>query len=194
MRFNKIVKGIAVAIPMFTLAACGSTSTTDVDSQETNQIDGQTSQVEQGSNNTVQTGAVTKHMTPEERQRVVAAQKAEQQRQAEKELRKEHIVYFDFDTANVSGKFALILEAHANYLRDNPSVNVKIEGHADERGTPEYNIALGERRAKAVSKYLQGLGVNSKQIDTMSYGEEKPLDYSRTERGFSKNRRAVLVY
>ena len=75
-----------------------------------------------------------------------------------------------------------------------PSVKVLIEGHADERGTPEYNIALGERRAKAVAKYLQTLGVQAEQLSIVSYGEEKPLDMSHTEDAFAKNRRAVLVY
>lgn len=178
MRLNKIVKGIAVAIPMFALAACGSTSTADSDASETTN---QTNQQQQES--TVQTGGMVKEMTPQEKQRL-----------ALQELRKEHIVYFDFDTSNVSSQFSSMLDAHAAYLRAHPSVKVLVEGHADERGTPEYNIALGERRAKAVSRYLEGLGVNSSQIETVSYGEEKPLDNSRTEAGFAKNRRAVLVY
>ncbi|MGB1299405.1 MAG: peptidoglycan-associated lipoprotein Pal [Psychrobium sp.] len=178
MRLNKIVKGIAVAIPMFALAACGSTSTADSDASETNQ----TSQ-EQTTDTGVQTGGMVKEMTPQEKQRL-----------ALQELRKEHIVYFDFDTSNVSSQFSALLDAHAAYLRGNSSVKVLVEGHADERGTPEYNIALGERRAKAVSRYLEGLGVNASQIETVSYGEEKPLDNSRTESGFAKNRRAVLVY
>jgi len=175
MRLNKIVKGITVAIPMFVLAACGSTSTADSDSQETNQ-----SAQEQS---TVQTGGMVKSVSPEEKQRL-----------ALEALRKEHIVYFDFDTSSVSSQFSTLLDAHATYLRANPSVKVLVEGHADERGTPEYNIALGERRSKAVSRYLEGLGVNASQIESVSYGEEKPLDNSRTEAGFSKNRRAVLVY
>jgi len=177
MRLNKIVRGVAVAIPMFALAACNSTSTADSEQSETNQAN---QQVEQS---VVETGAAVKALTPEEIQR-----------EALQALRKEHIVYFDFDTSNVSSQFSSLLDAHATYLRANPSANVLVEGHADERGTPEYNIALGERRAKAVSRYLEGLGVNGSQIETVSYGEEKSLDNSRTESGFAKNRRAVLVY
>ncbi len=174
MRLNKVAKSLVVAIPMFALAACGSTSTADADSQQTNQA---------AENDTVVTAPVVKELTPAEKQRLVL-----------QELRKEHIVYFDFDTATVSDTFAALLDAHAAYLRNNSSATVLIEGHADERGTPEYNIALGERRSKAVAKYLEGLGVNASQIESVSYGEEKPLDNSRTEAGFSKNRRAVLVY
>lgn len=177
MRLKKLVKGAAVALPILALAACGSTSTTETDSAETNQ---QTSTV---TDNTVQTGAVAPVLTPEEKRRLELT-----------ELRKEHIIYFDFDTSKISGEYARLLEAHAEYLREHPSVALLIEGHADERGTPEYNIALGERRAKAVTKYLESLGVGSSQIETVSYGEEKPLDNSRTDNGFAKNRRAVLVY
>jgi len=175
MRLNKVAKSLVVAIPMFALAACGSTSTADADSQQTNQV--------ADNNDTVVTAPVVKELTPAEKQRLVL-----------QELRKEHIIYFDFDTANVSSTFASLLDSHAEYLRNNAGANVLVEGHADERGTPEYNIALGERRAKAVERYLEGLGVNASQIETVSYGEEKPLDNSGTESGFSQNRRAVLVY
>jgi len=178
MRLNKIVKGIVVAIPMFALAACGTTSTADSDNNETNQTTSQ-----QAEQTNVQTGGMVKEISPQEKQRL-----------ALQELRKEHIVYFDFDTSNVSSQFSTLLDAHAAYLRGHSNVKVLVEGHADERGTPEYNIALGERRAKAVSRYLEGLGVNASQIERVSYGEEKPLDNSRTESGFATNRRAVLVY
>ena len=88
----------------------------------------------------------------------------------------------------------LMLAAHASYLSKNPALKVTIEGHADERGTPEYNIALGERRAEAVSNYLQALGVQADQISIVSYGEEKPLLLGQSEDVYAKNRRAVLVY
>lgn len=178
MRLDQIVKGMAIAAPMFILAACGSTSTTEADSQQTEQ-----EQVSPEVSDTVQTGAVTKIISPQEKQRLEL-----------ESLRQEHIIYFDFDTSTVSNEFSALLDAHATYLRAHPGTPLLIEGHADERGTPEYNIALGERRAMAVSRYLKGLGVNESQIESVSYGEEKPLDNSRTEDGFSKNRRAVLVY
>ena len=174
MRLNEIAKGLVIAAPMFVLAACSSTSTTDADTQQ---------QVNQVVEEVVQTNSVEKILSP-----------AEMQRLELEALRQEHIIYFDFDTSTVSSEFSTLLDAHATYLRANPSTSVLVEGHADERGTPEYNIALGERRAKAVSRYLTGLGVNDSQIETVSYGEEKPLDNSHTEAGFEKNRRAVLVY
>ena len=83
--------------------------------------------------------------------------------------------------------------AHIQVI-DNSDVKVLVEGHADERGTPEYNIALGERRAKSVVTYLENMGVSADQISVVSYGEEKPMLKDRSEEAFAKNRRAVLVY
>ncbi|MGP1955120.1 MAG: peptidoglycan-associated lipoprotein Pal, partial [Arsenophonus sp. NC-QC1-MAG3] len=83
---------------------------------------------------------------------------------------------------------------HATFLRSNPSIKVIVEGHTDERGTPEYNIALGERRANTVKFYLQSKGVNGKQIAIISYGKEKPAIQDNDEAAYAKNRRAILVY
>ena len=180
MRLNKTVKALAVALPMFALAAC---STSD-DASQQSQVD-----------TNAQAAAAA---AAEENVRVTAARKAaeieEQKRQQLARLRSEHIVYFDFDKSTVSHQFAAVLDAHAKFLNENTNVAVLVEGHADERGTPEYNIALGERRAKAVVTYLENMGVSSSQLTTVSYGEEKPMVKDRTEAAFAKNRRAVLVY
>ena len=103
-------------------------------------------------------------------------------------------IYFDFDKATVRPEFVETLQAHGAFLTANPSVRVTVEGHTDERGTPEYNIALGERRAQSVQSYLANLGVAAGQLSVVSYGEEKPVDAGNTEDAFAKNRRAVLVY
>lgn len=179
MRLNKTVKALAIALPMMTLAACSSNSETE----EQSQVD---------TNTQVQTA------TEQDNVQVTAAQRAaeieEQKRQEIERLRAEHIVYFDFDKSSVSGEFSAILDAHAKFLNENSNVNVLVEGHADERGTPEYNIALGERRAKSVVTYLENMGVASSQLTVVSYGEEKPMVKDRSESAFAKNRRAVLVY
>lgn len=177
MDLNKLLKAMLVALPIMAISACSSTSESETDAM------GSTSGSGSELNGGVQTGGVGAMLSSEE-----------QQRQQLEELRKEHIIYFDFDRSEVQTEFAAVLEAHGTYLVEHPSVRVLIEGHADERGTPEYNIALGERRAKAVAKYLQGMGVQPSQMSIVSYGEEKPLDFSRTDEGFGKNRRAVLVY
>ncbi|TMP78001.1 peptidoglycan-associated lipoprotein [Pseudoalteromonas phenolica] len=178
MQLNKTLKALLVALPVMTLAACSSSS--GVDESAAN-LDNGANASQNGSNVDVNT------LTPEQ----AAAEKLQKKYEA---LRQEQIVYFDFDKSSIRGQYAELLQAHADFLVKNPSVKVLIEGHADERGTPEYNIALGESRGKSVAKYLQSLGVSDSQISVVSYGEEKPMVKSRTEEAFAKNRRAVLVY
>lgn len=102
--------------------------------------------------------------------------------------------YFEFDQARLSERDLRVLAMHADYLRDFRNRSVVIEGHCDERGTREYNLALGERRAKAVERYLTSAGVRGAQVSTVSYGEERPDDAGSSESAWSKNRRAVLIY
>ena len=99
-----------------------------------------------------------------------------------------------FRKSIIKPEFALILDSHAKFLIDNTDKSVTIEGHTDEKGTPEYNIALGERRALAVSNYLQNMGVAENQITVVSYGEEKPANFGHSETALAENRRAELVY
>ena len=103
-------------------------------------------------------------------------------------------VYFGFDKYDIQGEYVQILDAHAAYLNATPATSVRVEGHTDERGTPEYNMALGERRAHAVQNYLTSKGVQAGQVSTVSYGEEKPAELGHDEAAYSKNRRAVLAY
>ncbi|AWB58457.1 MULTISPECIES: peptidoglycan-associated lipoprotein Pal [unclassified Colwellia] len=184
MRFNKTVKALAVVLPIMALSACSSSDTASEDASAMQ--NNQAAMAEQ------------KARDDAERVKVEAMQRADaieaKKRQEIEKLRSEHIVYFDFDKSSVSGDFAAILEAHAKFLNENSNVNVLIEGHADERGTPEYNIALGERRAKSIETFLENMGVSASQLSTVSYGEEKPMVKDRSEGAFAKNRRAVLVY
>ncbi|NOQ76609.1 MAG: peptidoglycan-associated lipoprotein Pal, partial [Methylococcaceae bacterium] len=103
-------------------------------------------------------------------------------------------IYFEYDSSQVKNEFVPILEAHANYLMANPSQRITLEGHSDERGTREYNIALGEQRAKSVFKILQLIGVMTNQMDIVSYGEEKPVASGHTDESFALNRRVEVVY
>ncbi|WP_455199136.1 peptidoglycan-associated lipoprotein Pal [Kaarinaea lacus] len=104
------------------------------------------------------------------------------------------VVYFDFDRSEVKGEFRAIVSAHAEYLASNPDASVTIEGHADERGTREYNIALGERRAAAVKQVLTLQGASSGQVNTISYGEERPAALGHDEDAWALNRRAEFIY
>jgi len=105
-----------------------------------------------------------------------------------------HTIYFDFDSSEISQQYADILKAHGEYLAVHPEVSVTVEGHTDERGSREYNLALGERRAKAVKQILTLNGAAGDQVDTVSYGEEKPAVQGHDESAWAKNRRAELVY
>jgi peptidoglycan-associated lipoprotein len=103
-------------------------------------------------------------------------------------------IYFEFDSSEVQDKFMEVIERHAAYLSQYPDVQVRLEGHTDERGSREYNIGLGARRASSVAELLQVHGVSSDQIDTVSYGEEKPAVMGHNEEAWSQNRRVELVY
>ncbi len=175
MQVNKVLKGLMIALPVLAMTACSSTDdAVNASGAETNQT-----------------------MTSSDTTTVVSPMSSYGQL-TEQELKdkvmEEQTVFFAFDNATISSDYQDMLAAHAAYLTSNPSVSVTIEGHADERGTPEYNIALGEHRAEAVEKYLQALGVQASQMSIVSYGEEKPLVRDHNEAAYSKNRRAVIVY
>lgn len=102
-------------------------------------------------------------------------------------------VYFDFDSSTLSAESRNALSKNAALLSKNPSVKLQIEGNCDERGSDEYNMALGERRAKAAQDYLVNLGVSAERLSVISYGEEKPVDPGHNEAAWAKNRRDEFV-
>lgn len=104
------------------------------------------------------------------------------------------VVYFDFDQDTIREEYREQVVAHALYLKNNPQASLTIEGHCDERGTREYNLALGERRGKAVRNFLLLEGVSSGQIQVVSYGEERTENPDHSEEAWSQNRRAVFRY
>ena len=102
-------------------------------------------------------------------------------------------IHFDFDQADVKSEYKKTLEGNSKYLKEHEGTDVTIEGHCDERGSEEYNIALGHRRAKSAKDYLVSLGISSKRMKTKSYGEEKSLESCHNESCWWKNRRAEFV-
>ena len=102
------------------------------------------------------------------------------------------MVLFDYDRADVRADARPVLEEKARILRDQPGIRLRIEGHADERGSVEYNLALGLRRANAVREYLAGFGVDAGRLDVISYGEERPLAAGTSEADYARNRRAAF--
>lgn len=103
-------------------------------------------------------------------------------------------IYFDFDQSSIRADSREVLDLHVAYLRANPMAKVTLEGHADERGTREYNMALGLRRGNAVKSYFQVQGVSASQIEVTSYGEERPAVIGHNQSAWSKNRRVELSY
>ena len=104
------------------------------------------------------------------------------------------VILFDFDISEVREDYRDVVIAHGEYLANNPAVTVTIEGHADERGTREYNIGLGERRATAVKRLMLAQGAADSQISTVSYGEERPVALGSNEAAWAQNRRAEFIY
>lgn len=104
------------------------------------------------------------------------------------------IIYFDYDSSTVLPQFRNAIEAHAAFLVANPNVIMSMEGHADERGSREYNLALGERRAITVKRQMLLLGASASQTRTISYGEERPVEEGHDEYIWSQNRRVELIY
>ena len=123
------------------------------------------------------------------------AQKRRRQAEEERAARQEFVnenVYFGFDDSSLTKKARQILSEKAEWLRKHSGVEVVIEGHCDERGTKEYNMALGQRRAQSIKNYLINAGIDSSRLATISYGEERPVDPRHNEMAWAKNRRGVF--
>jgi len=102
-------------------------------------------------------------------------------------------VFFDFDQWSIREDQKEVMAKNSQWLKSNPNVKVRLEGHCDERGTAEYNLALGQKRAEGVKSFLEGLGISSQRMATISYGEERPLDPGHNEEAWAKNRRVDIV-
>ena len=109
-------------------------------------------------------------------------------------LGSQRVIYFDFDSSEIRNEYIDVIAAHGRFLASHATVRVRLEGHTDERGSREYNIGLGERRAQTVKRALALQGVQDAQIATVSYGEERPAAAGSDENAYSKNRRVEIVY
>src|SRR5690554_872439 len=109
-------------------------------------------------------------------------------------LAQQRSVYFEFDSYSVPDQYRSLVEMHSSYLTNNTQQNIRIEGNADARGGSEYNLALGQRRSDAVARMMALLGVNSAQIEAVSFGKERPKALGNTEADYAENRRADIVY
>jgi len=104
------------------------------------------------------------------------------------------VIYFDYDKSEILDEYRPIVQAHANFLASNPRARVTLEGHTDERGSREYNVALGERRAEATRRLMLFMGASDDQIQTVSYGEERPVALGHDESAWQQNRRVEIIY
>ncbi len=132
---------------------------------------------------------VTDEAAAERERRRQEELEALRKKQAEIEAFESVNIYFDFDKSEIKPKGQITLKSKARWLKDNPEYSVRIEGHCDERGTNEYNLALGERRAKGAADFLISLGISPDRIRTISYGEERPADPRSNEEAWARNRR-----
>lgn len=175
MQPNKFLKVGLLVISLFALAACSSTSETD----EAADSSSSSSFSNTGSSASTSAGSSSGQLTQEQ----IRAQNALRQT----------VFYFDFDVAEFKSEDRETLTYHARDLAGNPNKRVRLEGHADERGTREYNLALGERRANGILNYLIVNGASRSQIEVVSYGEERPAQSGQTEAAYSRNRRVEIV-
>jgi peptidoglycan-associated lipoprotein len=128
----------------------------------------------------------------EEKERM-ADEAAQREMMAARNLFLNEDIYFEFDSSALLFMAQEVLKQKAQWMRDNPNVSVVIEGHCDERGTNEYNLALGDRRANSAKAFLVDLGIREYRLTTISYGEERPVDTGHNEEAWAKNRRAHFV-
>lgn len=186
---NKWIKIGLIVIPVMMVAACGTTATKK-------QAD--TGAPVQGTEENAG-GATTTPVAPNSGADASAlggsaATNNGGMTSAENDLLQTKVVYFEYDSSTVKDSDRAVIQAHANYLAQHPEAKVTLEGHTDERGTREYNIGLGDRRANAVKQMMLLSGAAAGQISTVSYGEERPASLGHDESAWAKNRRVEIVY
>lgn len=173
MQFNNVFKSAVLALTIVGLAACSSTS----DTEEMAPV--------------AQTGESDAARAARLEQERLQRERDEQARRDQAALNTT-VFYFDFDVAEFQPADRETLIAHARNLAANPNRRVRLEGHADERGTREYNLALGERRANSIRDFLIVNGASRAQLETVSYGEERPAVNGQAESAYSQNRRVEI--
>jgi peptidoglycan-associated lipoprotein len=188
MKSNSFKHGLAIVFAGLVLTGCESMSTAD--ESEVENADAAAAE-EQQANAETSAAPAEEQISAEELAAQQAKEAAEREQAALREVR---TFYFDFDQSAIKSESRAPLTAHAAFLSANPSLKVVLEGHCDERGTKEYNIALGEDRAKSVAQFLKVNGVSDSQIEVISYGEERPAMMGQNEDAWAKNRRVFIEY
>ena len=175
----KLMHLLAVAVLALGLAACQKPTKPDATAPATTDAGDATSSGVGGDASAGAGAGTTAALTP--------------QQQALAAIQQKNVVYFDFDSSEIRSEYVPVVAAHAQYLVKYPTARVRLEGHTDERGSREYNIGLGERRAQTVRRALLAQGVAEAQITTVSYGEERPAVEGSDEPAYAQNRRVEVV-
>jgi peptidoglycan-associated lipoprotein len=181
MHFKSYARTLAIAVSLAVVAGCTSTG----GSRDGTMDDGR-------ANGGVGTGTAGAGQVSGTGTNGVSGDRAGQQ--ADGRIPEVRTIYFDFDRDTIRSEFESVLVAHARYLRSNGSARVVLQGHTDERGTREYNMALGERRANSVKRFLEVQGVSPSQLEVVSYGEERLAVRGNSEDAHAQNRRVVFAY
>lgn len=195
MNLNWKMKALAAAVMALAIAGCTTTKkpVTPVAPQQTQQQPDQNQGAQTNAADTSAADLKAKELAEKEARERAEREAADRANQAGAALNT-RTFYFDYDSNAIQASDYDALKAHAAYLAKNSSAHVRVEGNADERGTREYNMALGERRAKAVAAFLTSNGASSSQLTVVSYGKEKPANDGHDEAAWSKNRRVELSY
>ena len=218
MRMGNRSKILAASLMMTLLAACSNQDTTTDSSASTqgesatltSAVDAQAIEDANKAAEAAEQAAIAAQQAQAEAEadaqaaaeaaQVAAAQAAAEAEAVAHEQSKEatqalaHIIYFDFDQTTIRAEFREVLNGHAAFLAQNPGARIVLEGHADERGTREYHMALGERRGNSVSRYLVVQGVSVDAIEVVSFGEERPVNEGHDDASWSENRRVEIRY
>ncbi|MDQ7730137.1 peptidoglycan-associated lipoprotein Pal [Halomonas sp. SpR8] len=179
MQLKPLARSLAAALSIVVIAGCSSTGGTQ-DGDSYGSQDGST------------TGSSTSGTGTGSQYGSTSGSGAGQQ--ADSRIPEVRTIYFDYDRDTIKSEYESVVMAHARYLRANPNARVVLHGHTDERGTREYNMALGERRAGAVERFLNIQGVSPSQMSVVSYGEERPAVNGQGESAYAQNRRVVFNY
>lgn len=178
---KELIKSAILAFAILGLAACSSTSETDMMEEDTSAEDAAAAE------------EAARAARMAEQQRLERQRERQRQERIEQAALDTTVFYFDFDVAEFQPSDRETLIVHARHLAQNPGVRYRLEGHADERGTREYNLALGERRANGIRDFLIVNGASRSQLETVSYGEERPAVRGQTEEAYAQNRRVEIV-
>lgn len=180
MKFKPFTRSLAIALSLIVIAGCSGKGGTQDGSMDGTGTDRGTGAAGTGMAGSGQVGGT--------------GFGAGSDQMADSRIPEVRTIYFAYDSDQIRSEFESVLNAHVRYLQSNGNARVVLQGHTDERGTREYNLALGERRANAVERFLNIQGVSPSQVEVVSYGEERPAARGQSEDAYAQNRRVIFAY